>query len=487
MLSVLLTYLVHILVGKLTPEDLADRDAFMEKPIFEELHAFSLSLSKRISKGKSTGATNYAVMATDDPLPVVYFSRKKLEASSERSGEEDSPREAPSSHRDGLMHFLHVEDRQKNAFSAAFPQEAERRKTAREPARELPIDYGVLFTGIEYTFSEIESIRERIRMDNEKLDSFVEEVLENLSVTEREKSCFSQLLKFDKNEALRQEIDNTNLKMLMGFDRLLKEKHYDDAADRFIDTVRRVGLTSFLYQKENRLFYALQYLFYKYRQFDDEEIGILPFNIGKIGGSILFVTKRNKSRTTIHKVMDHLAKEGHLLSLEYASWRDGYSSDGVILEQYASKKIYSEYAQEGNVTFSDTAGTTYFGDYDAIMEEEKDCILLDTLRSRISIKGNRLTSKDIHSQNTTIDMLKILMENIGKEVPNSKLPVSTYSKNKNEILGKVILPIRKLSKEYFGKEIPLVCSGGITDYYLRLEKDDSIRIGIVKKIGNGAQ
>lgn len=31
-------------------------------------------------------------------------------------------------------------------------------------------------------------------------------------------------------------------------------------------------------------------------------------------------------------------------------------------------------------------------------------------------------------------MMKILLENIGKEVPNSKLPVSTYSQNKNEIL-----------------------------------------------------
>lgn len=46
-------------------------------------------------------------------------------------------------------------------------------------------------------------------------------------------------------------------------------------------------------------------------------------------------------------------------------------------------------------------------------------------------------------------MMKILLENIGKEVSNSKLPVSTYSKNKNEILSKVILPIRKLSKEHF--------------------------------------
>ena len=81
--------------------------------------------------------------------------------------------------------------------------------------------------------------------------------------------------------------------------------------------------------------------------------------------------------------------------------------------------------------FMDSFGASYSSDYEAIIESEKDCILLDTIQGRVYIKGMRLTSKDIHSQNTTIDMLKILLENIGKEVPNTYLPVSTYSQNKN--------------------------------------------------------
>jgi hypothetical protein len=46
-------------------------------------------------------------------------------------------------------------------------------------------------------------------------------------------------------------------------------------------------------------------------------------------------------------------------------------------------------------------------------------------------------------------MLKILLEHIGQEVSNDNLPISTYSQNKNEILGKVVLPIKKIAKEYF--------------------------------------
>ncbi|MFZ2256290.1 MAG: hypothetical protein WAW59_07710 [Patescibacteria group bacterium] len=77
-------------------------------------------------------------------------------------------------------------------------------------------------------------------------------------------------------------------------------------------------------------------------------------------------------------------------------------------------------------------------------------------------------------------MLKILIENMGQEVSNSRLPVSTYSQNKNELLTKVVLPIKKLAKEYFGQEISLTCSGGITEYYLRLERDEGIRIGMIQ-------
>lgn len=225
--------------------------------------------------------------------------------------------------------------------------------------------------------------------------------------------------------------------------------HDDSAVSAFIDVIKNIGLTSFSYQKENKLFFALEYLFYQYRQFEDEEIGILPFNTGKIGGSLLFVMKSGKSRETIQKVLDYLRNDGHIISMDYASWRDGYSSNGVRLEQYITQKLYSDYTKEGNILFTDTSGTVYFGDYDMVIENERDCILLDTIRGRIYIRGIKLTSKEIHSQNTTIDMMKILLENIGKEVSNAKLPVSTYSQNKNEILSKVVLPIRKLAKEHF--------------------------------------
>ena len=115
----------------------------------------------------------------------------------------------------------------------------------------------------------------------------------------------------------------------------------------------------------------------------------------------------------------------------------------------SGKKIYSEYTKAGDIRFSDSYGQSYCGDYRVILEKESDIILLDTIEGTIRIRGDRLTSKDIHSQNSTIDMLSILLEHMGETVSNSRLPLSTYSQNKNELLSKVVLPIKKLSKKYF--------------------------------------
>ena len=350
--------------------------------------------------------------------------------------------------------------------------------------QDLPIDYGVLFTGMEYRFNEIESTRECIKNNKARLDSFITNTIWSLSIKEEDKTRLLRLVGIEEGILAHRVTENTNFKILEWFDYLFKNSYNANAADMFIDMIKKVGLSSFSYQKENKLLFAIQYLFYKYRQFEDEEIGIIPFNTGKIGGSLFFVVKNGKSQTTLQKVLDQLHSDGNLISLDYASWRDGYSSNGVRVEQYITERLYSDYTKEGSVLFMDSFGASYSSDYEAIIESEKDCILLDTIQGRVYIKGMRLTSKDIHSQNTTIDMLKILLENIGKEVPNTYLPVSTYSQNKNEILGKVVLPIRKLAKEHFWQELSLVCSWWITDYYLRLEKDDIIRIGIIKKLQN---
>lgn len=471
-ISVLLTYLLHIIVWKLDSKILIYQEISQHISLFDELYLFSLNLSNCISGGKSIGASNYAVMSTDTALPVVHFSQKCT--NNETCGT-NIMNDQNTDIRIELNRTLY-----KNSLLDLLWVDTKK-------VVELPVDYGVIFTGLEYRFSEIEAIREQKKYEESWLDYFVSDMVRSLPVSDEDQMILSRLLssnKSDKNEVLDKNIDNMNLRILNWFNTLLKNTHSDLSVDTFIDILKKIGLLSFSYQKENRLFSAIQYLFHQYQQFEDEDIGIFPFNTGKVGGSLFFVMKKWKSQATLKKVLDHLKDNGRILSLDYASWRDWYSPDGVCIDQYISQKIYSHYTKEGDVLFTDTFGVSYCWDYDSIIKKENDCILLDTVWSRIYIKGIKLTSKEIHSQNTTIDMFKLLIENMGNEVSNSKLPVSTYSQNKNEILSKVVLPIKKIAKENFGSEMPLTCLGWITDYFLRLERDPLIRIGIIKKLQN---
>lgn len=76
------------------------------------------------------------------------------------------------------------------------------------------MDYGILFTGLEYAFSEIESMRERAKKREDRLNAFGTEIIESLPIKDEEKSIILSLLSFDKNEFSRKSIDNANLKIL---------------------------------------------------------------------------------------------------------------------------------------------------------------------------------------------------------------------------------------------------------------------------------
>lgn len=76
------------------------------------------------------------------------------------------------------------------------------------------MDYGVIFTGMEYTFSEIESTRERAKKENNRLNEFITRTIRSLVIKDEDQPVLSHLLDFNKDEASRRNIDNTNLKIL---------------------------------------------------------------------------------------------------------------------------------------------------------------------------------------------------------------------------------------------------------------------------------
>jgi hypothetical protein len=67
---------------------------------------------------------------------------------------------------------------------------------------------------MEYTFSEIESMRERVKKESDRVDSFIKNTIQSLHIQEADGMNFSNILNFNKDKVHYSNVDNTNLKIL---------------------------------------------------------------------------------------------------------------------------------------------------------------------------------------------------------------------------------------------------------------------------------
>ena len=67
---------------------------------------------------------------------------------------------------------------------------------------------------------------------------------------------------------------------------------------------------------------------------------------------------------------------------------------------------------------------------------------------------------------------------------NDSFPSSSYSKNKNEMFGKIVIPLIDLISKHCKQKLPLICKGSIYDFYLKLNSSD-IEIAIIEELRRG--
>ena len=63
-----------------------------------------------------------------------------------------------------------------------------------------------------------------------------------------------------------------------------------------------------------------------------------------------------------------------------------------------------------------------------------------------------------------------LLANIGDFVPNRFLPPSGYSKNKNEMMSKIILPFQELFQQIGDDSLDIVCEGTLYEWTICLKR-----------------
>jgi len=167
---------------------------------------------------------------------------------------------------------------------------------------------------------------------------------------------------------------------------------------------------------------------------------------------------------------------GEDVEVGWISWRDGLEENGVVLEQSLSNNVYSEFITRGavKVLHLDKFGLheDLYTTEDLQQKMKTMDVLLDSVGEDIYIRGEKLTSKDIRTATITIPVVKMMMENVGKEIQKSLLPQSHYLADRNEFQSKIASPLVRAIEKRLNRRISFNVHGKVINFSVRFEPKD---------------
>jgi len=352
----------------------------------------------------------------------------------------------------------------------------------------IPIDYGIVYSGKPV-------LLEQIAWSNYKT---------NQNITKTIKSDFKKLLgdhfsnlhpnripKFYKYLIAPEtdEFDATygklmgilSLKILYFMSKIYSEAYEEDHMLQFLDTLKKFRQGDCVTRNSSKNFLKFIKSFLENFHGPQQNISLSPNDSTIMWWSLIFAMPLEWFRKMVVDAVDKTNMDFVGSKLIYTNWIDGIEHEGLKIEQDLKQGIYSEFLDSSSCILKMADGKVQIGNCENSIKEYKKWILLDMLNNKIYINGRKLTSEDLHSQTGTVDILRILIENIGKDISNKDFPVSSYSKNKNDMLGKIVLPLIELIEKETGKKLPLICKWSIYDFYLKLNPSD-IDIAVISKL-----
>ena len=356
-----------------------------------------------------------------------------------------------------------------------------------------PIDFGLIFSGdYRVTGNILRSLGQVRQFLNQTSDYVKEEFQDLLGSLKGKKTLpfFYQICLEEGGDGFWDRYTATmsiaSMQVLKGFRELFTRGASDEPFFKAINLGN--NMLKFLDVSTHTIDFICSYIQDRIRLTgENPEMAAVKLTGAGKGGDVLFAVPYGSFRNIIINSVEKLrGKTGKDIWLDYASWLDGFEKEGVKIEQFLTEGIRSKFISEGTVSLkkwtNKEAMVSELSSLERLEKEKKDIdLLIDILEEKIYIKGQKLTSHELHSASTTIEILKILLENTGKNIANKNLPESSYSQDRNEMQSKIVSPLTKIVKQLTRKKLLLKITGGLTEFYLKLEPSD-LDIRILEKI-----
>lgn len=205
-----------------------------------------------------------------------------------------------------------------------------------------------------------------------------------------------------------------------------------------------------------------------------------PIYTAKYGGNYLVIFEDDSDMHMLKNVVENMKKTYPEIRISHIYDFDNPASNGIKVEQNIYEEVLSKHT-EGSYIIVDNKKNQSFCHYADIVATETKGLFLDAIKNKIYLNGKALTSNDIKSQTTTIEIFEQILQNPDFRIKNNELWPSTFSSQQNQMLWKIIYPLNKLVERETGEFLNLESTWSLREFWITLWKT-KVPISLVKKI-----
>lgn len=453
-----------LLSGKITPEEIERWQAASTNELldnrnyenFRKTFCLAWKLSAATRNGNSSGATNFCALIKTQ-YPIVYLS-ENLNRQQNHSNTVTS--ETIPENYEYIDKAAFWGGRLEEMFPLNMPQP-------------WTIDVGRLFSGTQIISENIFKSLYQLKVDFEALRKIIsQEVItqiRNPILKERMLSESSNHLGglFSYQEYL--NIFNIiTARMLLSLAKLFEVGPSEEAYREFFDVIIQAQDFNRFLRHSTPTIDIISAKLVKILASNNELglAGVKMEDVGR-GGHLLFACPSGNMPANLDEEVQHLAKETKRdITLDWASHIDGFGADGLSVEQFIVKDIYSSFLAEqsfrvtiweGNQKRERVIDATELED----VSRNYDMVLLEST-NKIYIGSVRLDSRSIVSAKGTIKILKKVLKQPNYHLTNKAFRETSYGQNRYDLQSKILAPLNKNLRKITQKEFQYKIRGGCT-------------------------
>jgi len=352
----------------------------------------------------------------------------------------------------------------------------------------IPVDYGLIYSGRPVLTDHIVNTNENSYNwtweIKSKLESYFWDELDKTFPNKKPifyKTFIDSVIEDEIKETYWKLMWTISLEILNLMTKLFSSYYTESSMRDFIWVVNKIRYWNNITRKSSRTFSDFIWTILDHFHPSAKMLALAPNDTSIMWWTAIFVMPLEWFRKELFTALEKTKEKIPWSKLLYANWLDWIENRWLIIEQDLDRNIFSEFISKNSYIIENNTWKKIIADITKIEENIPRWLTLDLVRRKMYIDWEKLTSKEMHSQQTTLDILEILLNNLWKDMCCSVFPTSSYTANKNEMLWKIILPLIKLLEEKKKIKFPLICKWSLNNFYLKL-CDSNLEINVIKNL-----